>query len=144
MSKLQVIERRILQLHILALAATCLIPGGAGTFGGLNLSSALSGGESLFDGESVLRGFTDNQFRFAFGIFFAQGITLLYILPKVESRLHLFRFVALALFIGGIGRLLNIVEYGVVDSVIVGPTVVELVLVPIMALWQTRISKFLS
>jgi len=136
------IERKLFQLFILFLAIICFVPGGVSAFGGLNASAALGGGELLFSADSVLRGFADNQYRFGFGVFFTQGLVLLYFLRNIEQHAILFRFAALALFIGGLGRLSNIIEYGLVDSQVVGPTVIELVVIPLLVLWHRRVSVY--
>ncbi len=135
------IERKVLQLLTLLLAIICFVPGGASAFGGLNGSAALAGGEMIFNADSVLRGFADNQYRFGFGVFFAQGLALLYFLSNIERHTTIFRFVVLALFIGGLGRLSNIMEFGLVDSQVVAPTIIELIVVPLLALWHSRIIK---
>lgn len=141
MNQVSTIERRIFQLLILILAIICFVPGGASAFGGMNGSAALGGGEMIFNADSILRGFADNQYRFAFGVFFAQGLALLFFLRNIERNATVFRFVVLALFIGGLGRLSNILEFGLVDSQVVGPTVIELVIVPLLALWHSRVTK---
>ncbi len=141
MTQVNKVERKVFQLLIVILAIICFVPGGVSAFGGLNGSAALGGGEMLFNADSVLRGFADNQYRFGFGVFFAQGLALLFFLRNVERHATLFRFVALALFIGGLGRLSNIMEFGLVDSQVVGPTVIELILIPLLALWHSRIIK---
>lgn len=141
MNQVSNVERRIFQFLILMLAIICFVPGGASAFGGLNGSAALGGGETIFNGESILRGFADNQYRFGFGVFFAQGITLLFFLRNIELHGTIFRFVVLAIFIGGLGRLSNIMEFGLVDTQILAPTVIELILVPLLALWHSRVAK---
>lgn len=141
MKRVSVLETRVFQLLILLLAVICFVPGGASAFGGLNGSAALGGGEAVFQADSILRGFADNQYRFGFGVFFAQGLVLLFFLRDIKQHSNLFRFTALALFIGGLGRLSNIMEYGVVDPQVVGPTVIELVVVPLLALWHLRVAS---
>ena len=141
MNQVSVLETKAFQLLILLLAVICFVPGGASAFGGLNGSAALGGGEAVFGADSILRGFADNQYRFGFGVFFAQGLALLFFLKNMRQQATLFRFVAFALFIGGLGRLSNIMEFGVVDPQVVGPTVIELVIVPLLALWHVRINK---
>ena len=134
-------EKILFQILVVVLAIICLVPGGAGAFGGMNASSSLADGTLIFNSESILRGFIDNQYRFGFAVFFTQGLALLFFLRNIAKNSILFRFAALSLFIGGIGRASNILEYGVVDSLVVGPTVVELVLVPLLVIWQMRIAK---
>jgi len=135
------VERRVFQFLILLLAIICFVPGGASAFGGLNGSAALSGGEMIFTADSLLRGFADNQYRFGFGVFFAQGLALLFFLTNIKQNSTVFRFVVLALFIGGLARLSNIIEFGLVDHQVVGPTVIELIIVPFLLLWHHRVIK---
>ena len=66
---------------------------------------------------------------------------LLFFLSNMQKHSNLFRFAALALFIGGIARVTNIVEYGLVDEQVVGPTVIELLVVPLLVLWHQRLIK---
>lgn len=139
MSQVNKIERKVFQLLILILAIICFVPGGASAFGGLNGSAALGGGDLIFGAESVLRGFADNQYRFGFGVFFAQGLALLFFLSNISEHKNIFRFVALALFIGGLARISNILEFGLVDEQIVPPTVIEVAIIPLLALWHKRI-----
>lgn len=141
MSRLNKTERRVFQVLVTMLAIVCLAPGGAGAFGGINASSSLASGELIFGAESLLRGFTDNQYRFGFGVFFTQGLVLLFFLRNIEQYSSLFRFAALSLFIGGLGRVSNILEYGVVDSLVVGPTIIELALIPLLVIWHSRVVK---
>ena len=139
MTRLNKTERRLFQFFVTVLAIICLVPGGAATFGGINASALLASGQPIFEADNLLRGFTDNQYRFGFGVFFTQGLVLLFFLRNMEKHATLFMFVALSLFIGGIGRATNILEFGVVDNSIVAPTVVELVLVPLLVAWFIRI-----
>ncbi|OUR63109.1 hypothetical protein A9Q74_02575 [Colwellia sp. 39_35_sub15_T18] len=139
MTQVNNVERKIFQFLTLILAIICFVPGGASTFGGMNGSAALSGGEMIFNADSILRGFADNQYRFGFGVFLTQGIALLFFLRNIEQNGTVFRFVILALFIGGLGRLSNIIEFGLIDSRVVAPTIIELIIVPLLALWHGRI-----
>lgn len=135
------IETKIFLLLILILTVICFIPGGTSAFGGINASSLLGGGELIFQADSALRGFVDNQYRFGYGVFFTQGLVLLYFLGDIKHRAVLFRFAALALFIGGLARLSNIIEFGLVDNQVVGPTIIEIAVVPLLVLWHQRLVK---
>jgi len=141
MKQTNTIERKSFLFFILILAVICFVPGGVSTFTGLNGSATFAGKELLFNHDSILRGFADNQYRFGFGVFFAQGLALLFFMRNIEKQATLFRFVALALFIGGLGRLSNIVEFGLLDPQVLPPTIIELVVLPLLVLWHTRIIK---
>jgi len=143
MNQINKVERKVFQLFIIILAIICFVPGGVSAFGGLNGSIAFGGGEVLFNSDSILRGFADNQYRFGFGVFFAQGLALLFFLRNIQLHANIFRFVVLALFVGGLARLSNIMEFGLVDDQVVGPTFIELVIIPLLALWHQRVIKAL-
>lgn len=97
--------------------------------------------EMIFDQNSLLRGFADNQYRFGYGVFFTQGLVLVFFLTNIEKHTNLFRFALLALFIGGLARVSNILEFGIVSDKIVPPTVIELALVPLLVIWHLRVAK---
>lgn len=141
MNQTSTIERKAFQLFTIILAIICFVPGGASAFGGMNGSAALGGADAIFQADSILRGFADNQYRFGFGVFFAQGLILLYFLRDISKHANLFRVVALGLFVGGLARISNVVEFGLVDSQVVGPIVIEIIVVPLLALWHNRIVR---
>ncbi|WP_444929445.1 DUF4345 domain-containing protein [Microbulbifer sp. SSSA002] len=140
MNQVSATERKIFQLLVVALALICFVPGGISAFGGLNGSAVLSGSAMIFSADSPLRGFGDNQYRFAFGVFFTQGLVLLYFLRNIEKNKALFYFAALSLFIGGLGRLTNILEFGLVDEQVLPPTIIELAIVPLLVVWYRRVA----
>ena len=141
MNQVSNIERKAFQLFAIILTIICFVPGGASAFGGMNGSSALDGAQAIFEADSILRGFADNQYRFGFGVFFAQGLALLFFLRDIAKHVNIFRFVALGLFVGGLARLSNVLEFGLVDSQVVGPIVIEVVIVPLLVLWHSRVIR---
>ena len=141
MNQVSNIERKAFQLFAIILTIICFVPGGASAFGGMNGSAALGGAQAIFEADSILRGFADNQYRFGFGVFFAQGLALLFFLRDIAKHVNIFRFVALGLFVGGLARLSNVLEFGLVDSQVVGPIVIEVVIVPLLVLWHSRVIR---
>lgn len=141
MNQVSNIERKAFQLFAIILTIICFVPGGASAFGGMNGSAALDGAQAIFEADSILRGFADNQYRFGFGVFFAQGLALLFFLRDIAKHVNIFRFVALGLFVGGLARLSNVLEFGLVDSQVVGPIVIEVVIVPLLVLWHSRVIR---
>ncbi|MCG7532766.1 DUF4345 domain-containing protein [Psychrobium sp. MM17-31] len=141
MNQTSTFERKAFQLFTVILTIICFVPGGASAFGGMNGSAALGGAEAIFQADSILRGFADNQYRFGFGVFFAQGLVLIYFLRDISKHANLFRVVALGLFVGGLARISNVLEFGLVDSQVVGPIVIEIIVVPLLALWHSRVIR---
>ncbi len=77
-------ETKAFQILVAVLATICFVPGGAGAFRSVNASSSFARGELIIIAESFLNGFIDNQYRFVFvfvfvfGVFFVQGLILLF------------------------------------------------------------------
>lgn len=83
----------------------------------------------------------DSHYRFLSGIFLATGLAFWWCVPSIERKTTLFRTLCFLVFAGGLGR--------AVSLAVAGPPVVEhliglgfeLILVPILVAWQTRIAS---
>jgi len=86
----------------------------------------------------------DSHYRFLSGIFLAIGLTFWWSVPAIERKTAIFRTLCLLVFTGGLGR--------AVSLALAGPPVIEhliglgfeLVLVPVLAVWQARIARRFS
>jgi hypothetical protein len=124
-------ERRLLQI---AVALACLVP-------------FLAGGSGILQGPGFLHGVErpvavdlDSHFRYLSGLLLAIGLAFASCIPDIERKTARFRFLALLVVIGGIGRLISYLSIGVPGSGHVFGLVMELVTVPLLALWQARIA----
>ncbi|MBX9931148.1 MAG: DUF4345 domain-containing protein [Methylobacterium sp.] len=124
-------ERRYLQR---AVAVTALIPVIGGAYG------------VLFGIDGIWRsGFADisadSHFRYLSGLLMGIGILFWTCVPGIETKTDLFRFLTLVVVLGGLSRLLGLYLTGVPSLVMMGALGVELVLTPLLCLWQARVAR---
>lgn len=122
-------ERKSLQWTVFVLA---LIPVSAGLFGVL-FGPALTG-----DRVSVS---ADSHFRYLSGLLLAIGIIFWSTIPAIEEKTGRFRLLTLIVVIGGLGRLIGLLLTGIPSLYMLGGLAMELVVTPIMAIWQTRVAN---
>lgn len=120
-------SRRLLQLSLLILS---LSPLGFGAMGMIYGADWLGG---------AMRADLDSHFRYLSGIFFGVGLALLTCIPRIEAMTTRFRWIATLVFIGGLARLGGMIADGVPSQGHVIGLGLELVVTPLMALWQSRL-----
>ena len=129
-------SRRILQI---VTAILSIVPIATGVIGMTGLSDPLYAAMGL-PGNGLL----DSNLRFFAGVWLGMGIAMLWLIPRIESQTALFRAIWIAIFVGGIGRLLSMVLIGLPPVPFIGFTILEIVGAPIFIAWQSRISKAAS
>jgi len=123
-------ERRLLQAVLLLLSLSPLGIGGAG----------MLLGPGWLKGVGEVPADLDSHFRYLSGIFFGLGLALLTCVPRIESMTVRFRWIAVLVVIGGLARLLGLVEHGVPGRGHVVGLGLELVVTPLLVLWQHRVA----
>lgn len=123
-------ERRYLQR---AVALAAIIPVAAGAYGVLFGIDGI--GRSGFSNISA-----DSHFRYLSGLLMGIGILFWTCVPGIEGKTGLFRFLTLVVVLGGLSRLLGLYLTGVPSLVMLGALAVELVLTPLLCLWQARVA----
>ncbi len=125
-------ERRLLQA---AVALGCVVP-------------LLAGGAGIVHGPAFLHGVgsgvpadLDSHFRYLSGLLVAIGFGFASCIPGIERKAARFRLLALLVFVGGVGRLISLLSIGIPGSGHVFGLAMELVAVPLLVLWQARISN---
>ena len=123
-------RKRLLQITVALLG---LVP----------LSAGLAG---VILGPEFLRGSIapavdlDSHFRYLSGIFLGVGLIFYATIPAIERKTTLFRVAAALVALGGLARLVSLLSVGAPS---VGHLVglgLELVVVPLLALWQGRVA----
>lgn len=122
-------ERRLLQQ---AVGLGAVIPFAAGLYGVL-FGPALTGNVMGVSGES--------HYRYLSGLLLAVGLCFWSTIPRIEEHTGRFRLLTLIVFIGGLGRLLGLGLTGVPSLVMLGGLAMELVVTPLLCLWQTRVAN---
>lgn len=82
----------------------------------------------------------DSHWRFLSGIFFGVGLVFLSTVPAIERRTALFRAAGAAIVAGGLGRLYSLLAVGTPTLPHLIGLGAELVLVPLLILWQARVA----
>jgi len=122
-------DRRRLQ-NAVALAA--LVPAVAGFYGVL-FGPQITGEHLGISG--------DSHYRFLSGLNFGIGLLFWSTIPGIEVRGPRFRLLALLVFIGGLSRTLGMLLTGVPSLYMVGALVFELLILPLLCLWQWRVAR---
>ena len=123
-------ERRLLQVVVTLLA---LIPIGAG------LSGVLLGPAMLqMVGTSLS---ADSHFRYLSGLLLAIGLCFWAMVPVIERAGRQVLLLTIVVFIGGLGRLVSLIGFGIPSPIMIGALVMELVVTPLLCLWQMRIAR---
>lgn len=125
-------ERRLLQA---ATALACLVP----------LSM---GATSVIGSASVLKGVApplpvdlDSHFRYLSGLLLGIGLVFLAAIPRIERSGTLVRTLGFVILIGGLARLLSLIQHGAPGPGHQFGLVMELVVVPLLVLWQARVAR---
>lgn len=122
-------ERKLLQQAVGVLA---IIPAATGLYGVL-FGQALTGDTVSVSAES--------HFRFLSGLLLAIAFGFWSTIPGIEAKTGRFRLLALLVFVGGLGRLVGLLLTGIPSLTMLGGLAIELIAVPILCLWQTRIAN---
>jgi hypothetical protein len=122
-------ERRLLQQ---AVGLGAVIPFAAGLYGVL-FGPALTG--------DVMSVSANSHFRYLSGLLCAIGLCFWSTIPRIEEQTGRFRLLTLIVFIGGLSRLLGLMLTGVPSLTMLGGLAMELVVTPLLCLWQTRVAN---
>jgi hypothetical protein len=135
------VSRRLLQVAVAVSSVNALL-GGA-----LYLTRGVAG-LSLFtpvplpiDATDPTWAVVDYMFRALAGIWFAVGLMLAFVVPSIEKHSAWFALLCIATFGMGVGRLFSIAHFPLASGNSIGAMVTELVLPPILVLWQRRVAK---
>ena len=125
-------ERRLLQLGV---ALASLVPLSTGTL-------------SVIRSADVLRGVSrplpidlDSHYRYLSGLLLGIGIAFVASIPRVEAKGALFRTLGFVILVGGLGRLISLLQWGAPGPGHQFGLAMELVVVPAIVLWQARIER---
>jgi uncharacterized protein DUF4345 len=122
-------ERRCLQAVIGLLA---LVPIAAGLLGGLHGPAAFGIDPGV--GTADL----DSHVRYLSGLLLAIGLAFWSTVPAIEEKGRRFRLLTAVVFVGGVMRLFSLGAYGMPGWPMRIGLVLELVVTPLLALWQAR------
>ena len=122
-------EKRLLQALVVLACVVPILGGGYGVVRGLAMLN-IGGGVGA-----------DSHFRYLSGLLLGIGLGFLSMVPRIEAHATRFRLLAAIVVIGGLGRLLSVIVAGAVDAATLFALAMELVVTPLLALWQRRIAR---
>ena len=122
-------EKRLLQI---AVAVSSLVPIAAGG-AGLLLGPALVAAEGGHD--------LDSHFRYLSGLLLGIGLAYATGVPGIERKRVRFLLLGGIVVVGGLGRLWSLVTVGAPSAIMLGALAMELVVTPLLTLWQLRIAR---
>jgi len=122
-------ERRLLQQSV-AIIAT--IPVATGLYGVL-FGQALTGDAVSISAES--------HFRYLSGLLLGIGLCFWSTLPSIEIHTGRIRLLTLLVVIGGLSRLIGLALTGLPSLFMLGGLFAELIVAPVLCLWQTRVAN---
>ena len=74
------------------------------------------------------------------GLLLALGLCFWGTIPRIEERRPPFRFLTVIVVIGGLSRLVGLVLTGLPSLAMFGGLAMELIVTPLLCLWQTRVA----
>ena len=125
------LEHRLLQ-GVVAIA--CLLP-------------LLVGGQGIVHGPAPFGHLADvprdldSHFRYISGIFFATGLGFLSCIPHIETKGPRFRLLGALIVVGGLARLVSLIDVGMPSRGHVLGLGMEILVVPLLTLWQARLAR---
>ena len=124
-------ERRFLQRTV---AVVAIVPVLAGLYGVLFGIDGIGGG-------TPVNVSADSHFRYLSGLLTGIGILFFTCVPGIEEKSRLFRFLTLVVVLGGLARLLGLSLTGVPSLTMLAALALELVVTPLLCLWQMRVAR---
>ena len=121
-------ERRALQLAILLGGCVPVFAGFAGAWRGASIVGVAAGPAA------------DSHFRYLSGLLLAIGLIAWGCVPTIERRATIFRTLTAVVVIGGLARLAGWFM-GVDPGSMRWALVMELVVTPLLCLWQARVAR---
>jgi hypothetical protein len=122
-------ERRLLQIAVAVCSLVPILAGGAGVL----LGPALVAGAAERD--------LDSHFRYLSGLLLAIGLAYATGVPGIERKRVRFLLLGGIVFVGGLGRLWSLLSVGAPSAIMLGALAMELVITPLLTLWQLRIAR---
>lgn len=139
-------SKRWFQIVLAVASLLPLVTGFTAAFFGINGQAAVFGYDKPITGDDPTLVFIDFAFRFASGLWFALVFQIWYLIPRFETETTWLRFIVLSIFVGGFARATSAMVFGIPDLpgaryFYVIAFVVELLLVPLLAVWQARLVR---
>ncbi len=124
-------ERVALQSAVLIAALVPVSAGLAGIVLGPELLGATAADFPSFD----------SHLRYLSGLLLGIGLAFWSLVPRIERAGALFRLLTFLVVAGGVARLLSLAIVGAPSRPMLGGLIMELIVTPLLCLWQARIAR---
>jgi hypothetical protein len=125
-------ERLLLQG---ATALACLVPLSMGSLSVLRSADILKGVSAPLPND------LDSHFRYLSGLLLGIGFVFLFSIIRIETKETVFRTLGVVILVGGLARLWSLLQVGMPGPGHQFGLVMELLVVPLIVLWQGRIAR---
>ena len=136
-------EKRLLQICVLICASVPVAAGLAGVVRGYDwlLDEQWRSIFPLFPGELAPGLDLDSHFRYMSGLLLAIGLGFWSYVPTIETKTARFKLLTMIVVMGGMARLIGLISIGVPRGGMLFGLFMELIITPLLYLWQRRISR---
>ena len=118
-----------------ATALACLVPLSMGSLSVLRSAAVLKGVSPPLPID------LDSHYRYLSGILLGIGLVFLVSIPRIETKELVFRTLGAVIVVGGLARLWSLLQLGVPGPGHQFGLVMELLVVPLIVLWQGRVAR---
>jgi Domain of unknown function (DUF4345) len=98
-------------------------------------------GPGMVDGPGVESVAIDSHYGYLSGLLLGIGLGFWTTVPGIETKTKRFQLLTAIVFLGGLGRLYSLVMVGVPDRMMLFGLAMELIVTPLLALWQNSIAR---
>lgn len=109
-----------------------------------SLVPILAGGAGVLTGAAMLGAAgppdLDSHLRYLSGLLLAIGLAYAASVPRIAAHRARFRLLGALVVTGGLARLFGMLLHGVPSSAMLGALVMELVVTPLLTLWQGSVA----
>lgn len=139
-------EKRLLQFCVLLGSLVPLAAGLWGIFSGYRwlIDEQWQRYFPLFMGEFAPGLTLDSHFHYLSGLLLGIGLGFISCVPAIEEKTERFRLLTLIVVLGGSARLLSLTEYGFYIFPIHYALIMELLVTPLLCLWQNRVAHHIA
>ena len=123
-------ERRLCQIAVAMAALVPVSAGAAGVLLGTDLTGVTAIDASL-----------DSHLRYLSGLLLGIGLSFWILMPHIEREKVRFRALTFLVVTGGCARLVSLATAGTPSRPMLAALVMELVVTPLLCLWQGRIAR---